>query len=108
MPLSETITLSEVLKRMRELPSFCISYVSYNKRKKTGGVIKELAEAVTLGKLNSSSNTSNFATPSKNANHKENLTMNIQETIMGIEQGHPIKIHIYLITKFEGKKVILG
>ena len=71
MPLSETITLSEVLKRMRELPSFCISYVSYNKRKKTGGVIKELAEAVTLGKLNPSSNISNFATPSKNANHKE-------------------------------------
>jgi hypothetical protein len=39
----------------------------------------------------------------RNPNHYDNMTRNLVSTI----NGHYTKVHIYLITEFEGKKVII-
>jgi hypothetical protein len=39
----------------------------------------------------------------RNPNHYDNMTRNLVSTL----NGHYTKVHIYLITEFEGKKVII-
>jgi hypothetical protein len=87
-----------------QLKPFSIEFVTADRNKKTGGEIIKVDKAVILKKMNYASSTSSVkAEPmnKKKSNHWENSTRNIL-----LPNGQKRKLHIRLITKFNGQAVI--
>jgi hypothetical protein len=104
------IFLKAVLEEMEEtdkagqLKPFSIEFVKADRNKKTGGDIVSIEKAVILKRMNYSSTTSTAVQQSgknKKSNHWENSTRNIL-----LPNGQKRKLHIRLITKFNGQPVI--
>lgn len=107
----EMIKLNEVLKVMETGENFAIDFVTFDKRRKTGGIIRQIPEA----RLCKSKKSLELSTdkpqvkkkPKVNPNHWVNATRSIRIIVDGIESSHIRKIHIFLIVRFNGKKVFL-
>jgi hypothetical protein len=108
------VELREVLEDMERVDvhgnpvPFEIKFVTADERRKTGGDIKHFGKAVMLTnkkRVNASSNLSNIKRQRKKANHWTNATRNIQP--VG-QNDRIVKVHIHLITHFNGQKVALN
>jgi len=78
------------------VPFGSITFVKLDNRRNTGGEKVTLENAVLQGNGRSKSTT-------KNPNHFENYTRNIKS----VDGDRIIKIHVPLVTRFNGYKVIL-
>jgi len=111
------ITLKQVLATMATtVEPFSLRFVKLNEQKGTGGELvaisgqllsgrgpgKQLEPAPTLGP-DPADVAELEASLARNPNHFDNMTRNLVSTI----NGHYTKVHISLITEFEGKKVII-
>lgn len=115
------IQLKQVLAEMEAATEpFSLRFVKLNEQKGTGGEVVPLS-----GQLLSGKGTGQQLAPApdpmpalsgaaddvdeleawlrRNPNHYDNMTRNLVSTI----NGHYTKVHIYLITEFNGKKVII-
>jgi hypothetical protein len=115
------IQLKQVLALMEAASEpFSLRYVKLNEQKGTGGEVVAIS-----GQLLSGKGTGQQLAPApdpvpilsgqpadseeleawlrRNPNHYDNMTRNLVSTV----NGHYTKVHIYLITEFEGKKVII-
>lgn len=100
--------LTDVLKAMDGPAPFAIAYITADRKKRTGGQIKTIAQAQRLERL--SDLPDNILrlnrisiTESRSPNHYDNKTRNIY-----IPATRAIrKVHIKLIVGFNGKKVLL-
>ena len=108
----DSIKLNEALRIMKSGEIFSIQFVTFDKKRKTGGFIKHYPEARLLLKddkekkvVKSSSGAAPIKT--KNPNHWDNATRNIKVIVNGIESSGNKKLHIFLITMFNGKRVYL-
>jgi hypothetical protein len=115
------IQLKQVLALMEAATEpFSLRYVKLNEQKGTGGEVVALSSQLLSGK---GTGQQLAAAPDpapvlcgkpadieeleawlrRNPNHFDNMTRNLVSTI----NGHYTKVHIYLLTEFEGKKVII-
>ncbi len=99
MDLQQTITIKEVLTDMGSGQPFAIEYCSYDKKRGTGGELINLSNCTHPKRQQSPTTGDNRG---KVKNHYANATRNIYP-----QEGHPIPVHIYLITKFNHKTVVL-
>jgi hypothetical protein len=109
-----TITHKQMMAAMAAaIKPFSLRYVKLNEQKGTGGELvalsgqllssKGLAEpAPTIGPKPEDVEELE-AWVRRNPNHYENMTRNLKSAV----NGRYTKVHIYLITEFEGKKVII-
>ena len=117
----QIITLKQVLATMATTAEpFSLRYVKLNEQKGTGGEVVPISSQLLSGK-GKGQQMAPAADPApalgpeptdvdeleawlrRNPNHFDNMTRNLVSTI----NGHYTKVHIYLITEFEGKKVII-
>lgn len=101
MASEKTITLNEVLHRIKAGERFDLEYVSADKKRGTGGQLKVLTACMItrLGKTQSAPGADKIEpVRGKAPRHYENGTLNIQ--ILGTREVR--KIHPRLITKFNG------
>lgn len=108
----DSIKLNEALKIMESGEVFSIQFVTYDKKRKTGGFVKFYPEARLLQKTDSpakqvKSESSGIKRKTKNPNHWDNATRNIKVIVNGIESSGNKKLHIFLMTMFNGKRVYL-
>jgi hypothetical protein len=108
------ITHKQMLAAMAAaIEPFSLRYVKLNEQQGTGGEVVALSgqllsskgqpeEAPTLGPAPADVEELE-AWVRRNPNHFENMTRNLKSTV----NGRYTKVHIYLITEFEGKKVII-
>lgn len=99
---------------------FSLRYVKLNEQKGTGGEVVAISGQLLSGKgtgqqLAAAPDPVPVLTGAptdveeleawlrRNPNHYDNMTRNLVSTV----NGHYTKVHIYLITEFEGKKVII-
>lgn len=75
---------------------FSITFVTCNQKQGTGGEKITIDQAVLVGNSTSKSN-------KKNPNHYENYTRNIR----ALEGDRMMKVHVLLITRFNGQSIIL-
>lgn len=109
------ISLKEVLKIMLTGKTFHIEYITYDKKRKTGGNIREYNEAQLLmpekkastRRTDSSSPKNTEIRKTKKPNHFEHATRNLKIFANGIPISGNKKCHIFLIRKFNRKKVYL-
>lgn len=106
------LRLNDALKIMDNGEVFSIEYVTFDKKRKTGGRIKYYPEAKLLKSAKSTisgstKSTSIKAKKSTNPNHWDNATRNIKILIDGVETSGNKKLHIFLILKLNGKRVYL-
>jgi hypothetical protein len=110
----QTITLKQVLDEMATaIEPFSLRYVKLNETKGTGGELVSISSQLLSGKGQPEEAPTIGPMPAdleeleawvkRNPNHYENMTRNLVSTV----NGHYTKLHIYLITEFEGKKVII-
>lgn len=114
----KTITITDMLNQMNKGEVFSITVCSYDKKRKTGGKVKEYPEAIistddavkdlrnNVAKKYQLLEVGKKVIKSKNPHHYKNYTRNI-----GIVQdGHLTsivhKIHIPLVIKFNGLEVV--
>jgi hypothetical protein len=114
--MENSIFLNSVLEKMREtdangnLVAFDIEWRTWNERNKMGGKLMVSKQAklcmVTDKKKNIvdvlRTETSELPRNRRNPNHYKNRTRNIDRC----DGSHPVKIHIDLITKFNGMQVV--
>jgi hypothetical protein len=98
----EIVTLKEVLTEMRSGNIFSIRWVTANKKKKTGGTIKQYDGCRRSRATPTASERPMFNGGSKKPNHYGNATRNIV-----IPTGEIRKLNVWLIIGFNGKKVVL-
>ena len=108
----DSIKLNEALKIMESGEVFSIQFVTFDKKRKTGGYVKHYPEARLLQKEDKKpvvkkSSSSSTARKTKNPNHWDNATRNIKVIVSGVESSGNKKLHIFLITMFNGKRVYL-
>ena len=104
----ELISLSDVLTEMKSGNLFKIKFVSYDKKRKTGGHFKEFQAKLNIKKNKKNTSPSDYIQPerkTKNPNHFKNATRSLKIFVDGIDTGNIKKCHIFLITEFNGKKV---
>lgn len=110
-----TITLREAITFMDAGHTFSFLAYSYDKKLKKAGKRIGFQEAKLLRRdvsdtegveLNEDSNTENTE-KIRNANHGQNMTRNIRACVSGVETQKIVKIHLDLLTKFNGRKVVL-
>jgi hypothetical protein len=111
------IQLKQVLAAMAAATEpFSLRYVKLNEQKGTGGEVVAISGQLLSGK---GKDKQLAAAPvltgrptdveeleawlRRDPNHFDNMTRNLKSAI----NGHYTKVHIYLITEFEGKKVII-
>ena len=103
-----TIGISEVIKRIDAGEMFSISYVTYDSKRKIGGHLKEYPEAqITFTKEEKKRFAKSNRKSSKPTAHYKNATRNIKTFVDGTEVAGNKRLHLYLITKFNGKTVVL-
>lgn len=105
------ISLPDVLKQMEEDKPFDIQFVTYDKRRGTSGDLIDVEKARCTFKRSDRSKDANTPTVpaadildvpvSRKPNHYENATRNLI-----LPNGQVRKLHIRLITQFNGKTVI--
>lgn len=95
------ITLKEALHIISTSERFNLKVVTADRSRKTGGEILEIAGGY-LQKHKGKADRSKATEGSKAQNHYANLTRNIYR-----DNGHPVKIHVFLITEVNGKEVTL-
>ena len=117
-------SIGEVLKTMRTLengaaPVFSLSYIAYNKKKGKGGEIKSFDQAILCQdsrdqftskqkpSASTGTNESGSGSVRKNPEHLKNHTINIQIVNNGVLTSMIRKVHIPLITYFNGEKITL-
>jgi hypothetical protein len=104
----ETIQMLDVLKEMDSGRKFSLEFVSYDKARKTGGFIRFFDEAkLTITPKEKKSLAKSKIKFQKNQNHFKNATRNILTFNNGNQDYGNKKVHIFLITRFNGKEVIL-
>ena len=107
--MENLIFLNEVLNQMRALKDekqtpFSLEWRTFNSKNKMGGKLKLVSNAIlcmALPKKEKSKNPKSINRIKKNPNHWVNRTRNIETP-----GGDIVKVHIDLITKFNGKRVI--
>ena len=103
-----TIGISEVIKRIDAGEMFSVSYVTYDAKRKSGGNLREFPEAqITFTKKEKALFARSKKKASKPTAHYKNATRNIKTFIGGTEVAGNKRIHLYLITIFNGKTVVL-
>lgn len=117
MEAKPIIQLKQVLAEMASATEpFSLRFVKLNEQKGTGGEVVAISGQLLSGK---GPDQQLAAAPAlcgkpddveeleawlrRNPNHFDNMTRNLVSTI----NGHYTKVHIYLITEFNGKKVII-
>lgn len=95
------ITLKEALQIINTSERFNLKVVTADKVRNKGGEILEIDNGY-LQKYKGKADRSQASEGSKAQNHYANLTRNIYR-----DNGHPVKIHIFLITEVNGKEVTL-
>jgi hypothetical protein len=114
MEAKQVITLKQVLAQMAVATEpFSLRYVKCNEQKNTGGEVVELHQQLLSQKGQPEAAPALGPGPeaadeveawmNRAPNHFENMTRNLVSKV----NGHYTKVHIYLITEFEGKKVII-
>lgn len=106
----ETITLGEVLHAIDNGERFDIEFVKADRKRGTGGQIRTYIGCVKESAIHNPASATRkqeqpvlaAASGSKNPNHYENSTRNIYL----LRERLTKKVHIRLITKFNGKRVI--
>jgi hypothetical protein len=106
MDFDDTVLFKDMIEYMDSGQPFSLSFVSYDKKRKSGGEWVEIKSAVKFMAKNSSGQSIESAQPTfkgviKNPHHFENATRNIK-----LQNGQLRKIHIRLIRVFNNKKVI--
>jgi len=100
----EIISLQECLRQIHTGKPFDITFVTADMQRKTGGVIK-IYQNCTLSQKSGGKQRNgkgkNWIVPPKAPHHYENATRNIR-----LPNGDIRKIHIRLITEFNGFKVV--
>lgn len=99
------IELKDALREMDLDKPFKIQWVTHNRATGLGGEVRELKSAQILRKSpNPNTSRSQAKTPAnrKSPNHFFNGTRNIQ----CLETGEKKKVSIWLITEFNGRKVV--
>lgn len=105
----QLIPLSEVLKEMdkKELIK-SISFVTADRKRGTGGELVTLKNVIQTGRTSKEGKTSGSGEsttedrPARNPNHWKNQTRNLR-----IAKSNQVrKVHIRLITEFNGQRVI--
>ncbi|QCR23077.1 hypothetical protein [Pontibacter sp. SGAir0037] len=110
MSATGVIRLTEVLQHMQAgLTPFDIAYVTLDQRRKTGGEIKRYTQCLLSGIKQKKGKATTGANPkpestswAKNPNHFDNATRNLT-----LPNGQKRKLHIWLITEFNGMKVLI-
>ena len=114
MEVKPIITLKQMLAHMAAATEpFALRFVKYNEQKGTGGELvaisgqllsgKGKVEATPLVGPGPDAGDELAAGVRRNPHHRENMTRNLVSTV----NGRYTKVHIYLITEFEGKKVVI-
>jgi len=88
---------------------FSVLFVSYDKKRKTGGILKKY-DQVKLSNPKIDKNKPariDGSSPVRKANHFINSTRTIRVYKQGIDSGLVKKMHIFLMLQINGKKVIL-
>jgi hypothetical protein len=109
-----TITHKQMMAAMAAaVEPFSLRYVKLNEQKGTGGELVAISSQLLSSKGQASAAPTIGPAPAdveeleawlhRNPNHYENMTRNLKSTV----NGRYTKVHIYLITEFEGKKVII-
>lgn len=103
------ITTSEILKYMESGQPFSCSVVAFDKRRKTGGKVKEYPEAILTQRTKGDRAPTKMEAQRlelerlrKNPNHREHYTRNITILQQGRKTSIIASIHIPLIVKFNG------
>lgn len=94
--IAEMLTIMNTWEKRGERVPFSITWVKCDEKQGTGGEKITLDQAVLVGNAHSKSE-------KRNPNHFENYTRNIR----AYEGDRIMKIHIPLVTRFNGKQVIL-
>lgn len=100
-----TIRFEEAIDLIDSGAVVSLKYVSYDHKRKNGGVIKTLDEAV-VTKQKSIRKSEAPKTAAK-SNHYENSTRNLFVCIEGKPTSAVRTIHLYLLLFVNGKKVML-
>ncbi len=114
MEAKPIITLKQMLAHMAAaVEPFALRYVKYNEQKGTGGELVAIsgqllsgrgkAEAAPLVGPGPEAGEELEAWVRRNPNHGANMTRNLVSTV----NGRYTKVHIYLITEFEGKRLVI-
>ena len=88
---------------------FSITYITYDKKRGSGGAVKSVERAVLCTHVKGDDNTARVSNPVtlnysiKNPNHFNNSTLNIRVVAGG--QADIRKVHVQLIRKFNGATV---
>lgn len=100
-----TMRFEEALKIIESGQVFTMSYVQFDKRRKTGGKLRQI-EAIST----KSSQTESTLITEKTAgsqNHYKNFTRNFYQCIEGEPTASVKKVHCLLIVEVNGCKVML-
>jgi len=98
--------LAEALKIIESGKPFSCKVVTFDKKRGTGGKIREFAEVVYSQPEKSEQVPSSVAKP-KAANHYDNFTRNVLICMNGIPSSVIRKLHLSLLLEVNGKKVML-
>lgn len=91
---------------------FSISFVSYDKQRKRGGEVKEYPSAVLLlhekepTKPKADNRESSVGCPTTK-NYYEHATRAFRVVINGVQTSAIKKFHLFLVLRFNGKKLVL-
>lgn len=105
----EMITIETALNTIDTGEVVSLTYVSFDKRRKTGGKKKFLEQAVVTNPRKPKSELSplNKSERSVSPNNKKNSTRNFRKCINGKPTNAIRKVHVFLILEVNGQKVML-
>lgn len=110
------ITVAEALKQMETGSPFLLSFVTYDRRRKSGGELKEVEAVLDIPSGDDApTEESRPLTPheaalqklhTKNPQHAKWYTRNIRLTVDGYPTSEIRKVHPPLFVEFNSKKVV--
>lgn len=104
------ITTKDILEEMKTGNIFSCRVVTYDRKRKTGGKILEIHQAVLVQKEERDRPMTNIEQKQlqkkRGANHRKHYTRNIKLCVDGIPTEQIVKIHPPLILEFNGKDVL--
>jgi len=112
----KTITMKEMLETMESGNPFSVSFVTFDRQRKTGGKVRQIKQAILNKHIQKdSSSTDEQPKPqkkervreSRNPHHFENSTRSIRILVNGCKTSTVKKLHIFLVLKFNDKKLML-
>ena len=98
------VNLRDALAEMKEDKTFSIKFVSYDKKRKTGGIVKYFPEVKLIQKNKTDSTNSKTQGKTKRTNSYVNATRSIKVFVDGVESSTIRKFHIFLLLEINGKK----